>query len=74
MLGKIHQSWFFGFKLHVIIDIEGRILQAMMLPANRDDRDAARVLASAVDGGIGLATSAPAAARSRTNWPKSSIC
>lgn len=52
--GKSTKGWFFGFKLHAIIDLDGRILQAMLLPANVDDREAASVLASAVDGGIGL--------------------
>ena len=52
--GKSTKGWFFGFKLHAIIDLDGRILQALMLPANLDDREAAWRLASAVDGGIGL--------------------
>jgi len=52
--GKSTKGWFFGFKLHAVIDADGRILHAMMLPGNIDDREAARVLASAVDGGIGL--------------------
>jgi hypothetical protein len=52
--GKSSKGWFFGFKLHAVIDADGRILHAMLLPGNVDDREAARVLASAVDGGIGL--------------------
>jgi hypothetical protein len=52
--GKSTKGWFFGFKLHAVIDADGRILHAMMLPGNIDDREAARVLASALDGGIGL--------------------
>jgi hypothetical protein len=52
--GKSTKGWFFGFKLHAVIDLDGRILHAMMLPANLGDRGAARVLASALDGGIGL--------------------
>lgn len=52
--GKSTKGWFFGFKLHAVIDADGRILHAMMLAGNIDDREAARVLASALDGGIGL--------------------
>jgi hypothetical protein len=43
----------FGFKLHAIIDIDGRILYAILLPANLQDRFAAEALASMVDGGVG---------------------
>jgi transposase len=52
--GKASIGWFFGFKLHTIIDIEGHILYAILLPANRQDRFAAEALASMVDGGVGL--------------------
>jgi transposase len=52
--GKSSIGWFFGFKLHAIIDMDGRILQALLLPANIQDRHAAEALAEMVDGGIGL--------------------
>jgi transposase len=52
--GKSSIGWFFGFKLHTIIDMDGRILQALLLPANIQDRHAAEALAEIVDGGIGL--------------------
>jgi transposase len=52
--GKTSAGWFFGFKLHAIIDMDGRILQALLLPANIQDRHAAEALAEMVDGGIGL--------------------
>ena len=52
--GKSSIGWFFGFKLHTIIDLDGRILYAILLPANLQDRFAAEALASMVDGGIGL--------------------
>jgi transposase len=52
--GKSSTGWFFGFKLHVIIDMDGCILTALLLPANTQDRHAAEALAEIVDGGIGL--------------------
>lgn len=52
--GKSSIGWFFGFKLHTIIDMDGRILQALLLPANIQDRHAAEALAEIVDGGIGI--------------------
>lgn len=52
--GKSSTGWFFGFKLHVIIDMNGCILTALFLPANTQDRHAAQALAEMVDGGIGL--------------------
>ena len=52
--GKSSIGWFFGFKLHAIIDLDGSILQALLLPANIQDRHAAEALAEMVDGGIGL--------------------
>ena len=52
--GKSTKGWFFGFKLHAAVDVEGRVLEAVMLSANRADRDAAWWLAGALDGGIGL--------------------
>lgn len=52
--GKSSIGWFFGFKLHAIIDMVGSILTALLLPANTQDRHAAEALAEMVDGGIGL--------------------
>lgn len=52
--GKSSTGWFFGFKLHAIIDMDGCILTALFLPANTQDRHAAEALAEIVDGGIGL--------------------
>jgi hypothetical protein len=52
--GRSTKGWFFGFKLHAIIDLDSRILMAALLPANLPDRDAAHILASWLDGGIGL--------------------
>ena len=35
--GKGTMGWFFGFKLHIIIDVRGRILQWMFTQANEDN-------------------------------------
>ena len=55
--GKSSIGWFFGFKLHMIVDADGRILNALLLPANMADRQAAEALALMLDGGIGLGDS-----------------
>ena len=31
--------WFFGFKLHLIINDKGEILNFMFIPGNMDDRE-----------------------------------
>jgi hypothetical protein len=45
-------GWFFGFKLHLLMSIKGRILSALLTPANFQDRAAAPALGLATDGGI----------------------
>ena len=37
--GKYSIGWFFGFKLHLIINDKGEILNFMFTPANVDDRE-----------------------------------
>jgi transposase len=37
-LGKTTKGWFFGFKLHVIVDEKGNLLRAKLTPGNVDDR------------------------------------
>jgi hypothetical protein len=36
--GKTSTGWFFGFKLHLVINDRGELLNAMLTPANIDDR------------------------------------
>lgn len=55
---KTSVGWFFGFKLHVLLNIEGRIVSATLTTANTPDREAAVWLASACDGGIVVADQA----------------
>ena len=55
---KTSVGWFFGFKLHVLLNIEGRIVSAALTAANTPDREAALWLAAACDGGIVVADQA----------------
>ena len=50
--GKTAKGWFFGFKLHTIINIDGHIVGALLTPGNYHDREAATALGLATDGGI----------------------
>lgn len=52
---KSTKGWFFGFKLHAIVNQRGAVVGALLTPANTDDRDAALALAWATDGGLCLA-------------------
>ena len=40
--GKCSMGWFFGFKLHLIINAKGEILNFMFTPGNVDDREPLR--------------------------------
>ena len=40
--GKCSMGWFFGFKLHIIINDRGQLLNFMITPANTDDREPLR--------------------------------
>ena len=55
---KTSIGWFFGFKLHVLLNIEGQIVSAVLTAANTHDREAALWLAAATDGGIVVADQA----------------
>jgi transposase len=50
--GKTSKGWFFGFKLHVLRHIDGRVLNVILTPGNWDDRDPALLLSQSVDGGV----------------------
>jgi transposase len=52
--GKTSKGWFFGFKLHLLRHISGRVLNIILTPGNWDDRDPALVLVQNVDGGVAL--------------------
>lgn len=53
--GKSSKGWFFGFKLHVLRHIDGRLLNVILTPGNWDDRDAALALGVNVSDGVVLA-------------------
>lgn len=53
--GKTSKGWFFGFKLHAIRHIKGRLMNIILTPANWDDRDPALALQESVDGSITIA-------------------
>ena len=53
--GRTSKGWFFGFKLHLMIAERGHVLGAILTPANWDDREPAKALCWATDGGAVLA-------------------
>ncbi|MCA1617165.1 MAG: IS982 family transposase [Acidobacteria bacterium] len=53
--GKTSKGWFFGFKLHLLRHIDGRILNVILTPGNWDDREAALALGLNVEDGVVLA-------------------
>jgi Transposase DDE domain len=52
--GKSSKGWFFGFKLHAVRHIAGRVMSLILTPANWDDRDPALALCLATEGGAAL--------------------
>ena len=52
--GKTSKGWFFGFKLHLLRHIDGRVLKVVLTPGNYDDRVPALDLVQVVDGGVTL--------------------
>jgi Transposase DDE domain len=50
--GKTSKGWFFGFKLHLLRHIDGRIVNLVLTPGNWDDRAPVLTLLDGVDGGI----------------------
>jgi len=53
--GKSSKGWFFGFQLHLLRHIDGRILNIILTPGNYDDREPAPALVELVGGGVTLA-------------------
>src|SRR3954453_6763206 len=52
--GKTSKGWFFGFKLHVLRHIDGRIVNLVLTPGHWDDRAPVSALLDGVDGGVTL--------------------
>jgi hypothetical protein len=49
-LGKTTMGWFFGFKLHLIINEKGDLLSAHLTPGNVDDRKPVRKMTEYITG------------------------
>jgi transposase len=52
--GKSSKGWFFGFKLHLLRHIDGRVLNILLTPGNCDDRVPALALVQGLAGGVTL--------------------
>jgi hypothetical protein len=52
--GKTSQGWFFGFQLHVLRPMAGRIVNLVLTPGHGDDRAPALTLLLGVNGGVTL--------------------
>jgi hypothetical protein len=48
--GKTAKGWFFGFKLHAVLHVDGRILNLILTPGNWNDRDPALALFDEIAG------------------------
>jgi transposase len=48
--GKTSMGWFFGFKLHLIVNDEGELLAFRLTPGNVDDRQPVKRLATGLGG------------------------
>jgi len=53
--GKSSKGWFFGFKLHLIRNLEGKVVNVVLTRGNCDDREGALYLMQMLDGGVTLA-------------------
>lgn len=52
--GKTAKGWFFGFKMHVVFNIDGHAVSAALTPGSLHDQDLAVALGLSTDGGIML--------------------
>lgn len=48
--GKTSTGWFFGFKVHLIINEKGEIMSFKLTPGNRDDRSVVEALTKSLQG------------------------
>ena len=49
---KTSMGWFYGFKLHLVINYTGELLDVAVTPGNRDDRKPLRKLAECLHGSL----------------------
>jgi Transposase DDE domain len=52
--GKPSKGWFFGFQLHSVRHMEGRIVKAVLTPGHGDERTPVLALLDGVEGGVTL--------------------
>jgi hypothetical protein len=52
--GKSSKGWFFGFTLHLVRHLNGRVLNIVLTPGSIEDRDPAPALLELVGGGVVL--------------------
>src|SRR5215510_5697277 len=50
--GKTKKGWFFGFKLHALRHVNGRVVNLILTPGNWADRDATVALLMAANAGV----------------------
>lgn len=50
--GKTSVDWFFGFKLHLVVNDQGELLNIMLTPGNTDDRKPVPELLKALFGKV----------------------
>jgi len=48
--GKTTMGWFYGFKLHIVINHKGEIMAAHITSGNRDDRAAVLAMVKNLEG------------------------
>lgn len=72
--GKSSKGWFFGFKLHLLRHIDGRVLNLILTPGNYDDRVPALALVHAVDGGVTLGDLGYRGPSAPPTWRKKPTC
>lgn len=51
-IGKTTKGWFFGFKLHIIIDHKGNLIRAKVTPGNTDDRSVVEGMTKSLFGSL----------------------
>jgi hypothetical protein len=48
--GKTSTGWFFGFKLHIIVNDKGELMNFILTPGNKDDRAVVKKMAQGLEG------------------------
>ena len=52
LLGVTRMGWFYGFKLHLIVNDQGELLAVQLTPGNTDDRKPVRQMTKKLWGGL----------------------